>query len=659
MTPPDLTKTLSGDALLDAVQHRMRPIFNRHLDKIHFIQQRFPDFVDRKLELAQKAMAGHHVLPGGGMKAHDLGSPPRWLDNPVKDPEFLCHLNRMTHWRTLALAYALSEEEQYAQALLNEMMDWINTCPRPALDDTEAFTKPGPWRILEVGLRMSETWPFIIDFLLYSNSMTPEILAAYLRSMQEHGEVLAEVSPRLRPAADNSHYMIEMLGLLATSCHVPELAAAATWQRQAQEEIERCSQVQITQEGGQIEGCPQHHNSYTYWSLLAVLIGRRHGVLFSDEYRDHINRMLTHSLHCMRPSGTAVPWGDSDADRINPAVTALYGYLVLHRDLPLRMIADFVGQPLMRFLTLRCLHHIDDIDAVLAIIQQGVQAHEHPPLIDWQCDLKQVSLRTGWRRQDLSVFFACRSPVYNGHAHIDPMSFDLTALGRPLVVDPGRPTSTDSEERRRFKSAAWHNTLTINERDHFPYTGSFSFGDQGKGRILRVEENPAFLAVEAEHHCYVPVIHRRLLAIIDQRMVLVFDQLEGLTKGDTVQINYHVASERLVPVKNGNGVISDDGQTRILIQANAGPACTTHPAQLSLMHDHRQASTRVVFTDRPATSTVQYATLLLPLPAQGDVPRVDHLHIEHHNNVPECGFEIDHVGYRFAWSPKQLELERL
>ena len=38
-------------------------------------------------------------------------------------------------------------------------------------------------------------------------------------------------------------------------------------------------------------------------------------------------------------------------------------------------------------------------------------------------------MRTGWSRTAASLFFACRTPVYNTHAHIDPNSFDFTAMG--------------------------------------------------------------------------------------------------------------------------------------------------------------------------------------------------------------------------------------
>lgn len=97
-------------------------------------------------------------------------------------------------------------------------------------------------------------------------------------------------------------------------------------------------------------------------------------------------------------------------------------------------------------------------------------------------------LRTGWTRDALSVFFAARSPVNNGHAHIDPMGFDFTALGRPLVVDPGRYTYREDADRRAYKSADWHNTLTIDGRPPFEYLGAWAYSPQKEARITHVVE---------------------------------------------------------------------------------------------------------------------------------------------------------------------------
>ncbi len=118
------------------------------------------------------------------------------------------------------------------------------------------------------------------------------------------------------------------------------------------------------------------------------------------------------------------------------------------------------------------------------------------PVDSWQKDLKQVMLRTDWSHEALSVFFACRTPVNNAHAHIDPMSFDFTAHGRPLIIDPGRFTYREDADRRDFKSAVCHNTLIINEREPFAYLGSWEYGGAEAGGY---RGGPSTTGVQGRH----------------------------------------------------------------------------------------------------------------------------------------------------------------
>ena len=58
-----------------------------------------------------------------------------------------------------------------------------------------------------------------------------------------------------------------------------------------------------------------------------------------------------------------------------------------------------------------------------------------------------------------------------GHGHYDALHFEAYAYGRPLVVDPGRYTYSESGPnwRRWFKGTAAHNTVTVDGLDQTPY----------------------------------------------------------------------------------------------------------------------------------------------------------------------------------------------
>ena len=152
---------------------------------------------------------------------------------------------------------------------------------------------------------------------------------------------------------------------------------------------------------------------------------------------------------------------------------------------------------------------ISDLDDLQRALEKSREAGTLPsiPVFSWQKELKQVFLRTDWSQNALSLMFACRTPIQNQHAHMDPAGFDFT--GKPLLVDPGIYCYRDDENRRKFKSVHWHNCLTLNHQDPWRYISSWSYGEQQPGEILHAEENGRLMYAVAEHRNYQPAVHKR------------------------------------------------------------------------------------------------------------------------------------------------------
>ena len=126
-----------------------------------------------------------------------------------------------------------------------------------------------------------------------------------------------------------------------------------------------------------------------------------------------------------------------------------------------------------------------------------VQAQHSPvkpvfPCVAWQKDLDQVYLRTSWERDAISLMTGCRTPVQNLHAHIDAGGFDLTAYSvRSTLEDAFSYLYLQRQRRNRkhFKSAFWHNCLTVNNRNMWEYLSSWAYGPQKEGHILSLQKN--------------------------------------------------------------------------------------------------------------------------------------------------------------------------
>ena len=98
-----------------------------------------------------------------------------------------------------------------------------------------------------------------------------------------------------------------------------------------------------------------------------------------------------------------------------------------------------------------------------------------------------------------------------GHAHNDPLSFELTVAGQPLVVDPGSYLYTPlPTERNRFRAAAAHSTLAVEGREPNPVAagprGLFLMREHAHARIVEITDH----AMVMEHNGF-GVVHRRTL----------------------------------------------------------------------------------------------------------------------------------------------------
>ncbi len=304
-----LTQPVSRERFYELAQKRFATRASAIRRQAQLIKKEFPRLKSDTIRQADMALKGMLVLPGTVGKPYFVGNPPCWPDNPVNDNEYVWGLNRMAHWVPLLRAYSLTGEEIYAQKVVDELRDWIESCPRISQASPHEFHGVHPWRSLEVGIRMFSSWPLVIPHLLGSEFLGPEVLADYASSVFEHGEVLYRICPQLWPKADHNHYLMENLGLLTLSCLFPEFSTAETWKAHAMHELERCAAAQITEEGGQIEGCPHYHSGCIGWLALALSTAKSNGEEFSPEFISKIKNGIDYSMYALRPSGTGVPWG--------------------------------------------------------------------------------------------------------------------------------------------------------------------------------------------------------------------------------------------------------------------------------------------------------------------------------------------------------------
>ncbi len=635
------------------------------MDRGAAVREAFPELAARTAELAREAMQGLLVLPGTGPELYFVGNPPRWTFNPVNDNEYTFHLNRMHHLKTLAEAYSVTGRLDYAKKALEELENWIDTVPCPDIQDEtgayipEHFEGLTPWRALEVGIRGYRTWPLIIELLVDTPYFTEALLEKILRSIYTHCLVLFHVSPMLWPKADHNHYLMENLGLMSFACLFPEMKDSHLFFTHSQRELDRCMAAQCTPCGGQIEGCPSYHNGCVFWFAMRVVFARKFHVDVPEAYIRQLDKMFVHSVYATRACGGNFPWGDShiaEKETMSLAAVSCYmacgdaGYLKTALYFyPVSTILEDVRDNLWR---------IPDPGNLKSVIEQAEKTPVKPnlPLVAWQKDLDQVYIRTGWERDAVSLMTGCRTPVQNLHAHIDAGGFDLTAYGDTLVTDPGIYTYKDSEDRKHFKSAFWHNCLTVNNKNMWEYISSWAYGPQKEGGIISVSKEPGLVSVVSCHHNYAPAAATRILALIDDRMLVVIDQVRGLKSGDSVQIHFHL--DRTLVKLTSRGLCTEAaGKPNVELLYNPAMETRLETGKISTANDVWHDSTLVHLNYQVEAEAKEFlhCSLLIPL-RTGQALSCEEFRQEKREEgffmvIPAAGGDAPH---RLLWNGKTL-----
>lgn len=610
-------------------------------------QRAYPSACAATLEKAKDDVEGRLVLPGTLNKPYFVGTPPDWRANPVGDTEYISFINRMYPWPRLLRAWALTGEDRYAERLVLELDHWIANCPPlPLGPDTKPFLVVGPWRALEVGLRMNGTWPQVPAMLSGTRFLPPDRMARFALSVHEHLTVLASVAPRVWPKADHNMYLADMSGLLTGALMFPEFAASRGWMEQGLREVNRALEAQLTDDGGHVEGAPHYHNICTATFADMVVTTRTAGREFPSTYHARLRRALAYTAFSTRPTGRAVPWADGDAE-YTPIRTALTGALALGEWGPPTALAALVPPKQAEGMASEVFWTAPDPvrwQAETARPRSPITATAH---VDRGLD--QAMLRSDWSPQGLSLFFGCHTPIFNSHAHADPASFDFTAFGRSLIVDPGRFSYTEGENRRNFKSAKWHNGVTIDDREPFEYIDSWNWGPQREGRLTRVQ-TAGMQAAEALNRNFAPCDHRRAVALIGEEALLVVDELDRVAAESSVQLWFHLDSTAVNWDRARRRLTtSDRGLANLVLTPSPGFEGSLLPAKVSDHLDMARPSTRLRLTTRPVSPRTAHAVVIVPTRPGAALTEASEMSVIPDGRDWIVAFRLGGTARRFAW----------
>jgi Heparinase II/III-like protein/Heparinase II/III N-terminus len=426
------------------------------------------------------------------------------LRSDGSDIRVLWELNRLGHLLRL----------NDANEFLNELRTW---------HDQNPYARGPNWTCaMEVALRAMN---ILVAFEKFRTSpqLNAEALSFILCLLQQHGQYIHD-NLEFSYVATSNHYLSDVTGLLWLGVMLPELRNADEWSEFGLRELLREMDKQVLADGADYESSTGYHRFVTELFLYSFVLCRAHDISIDQRYWNRLHEMLWFIRGYLRPDGLAPLIGDTDSGQVLPI------------------------EP----------HHANDHAYLLNVGAEVFNDRDLNSPDESSRAFPNAGLYI-MRSGDCYLCFIASGIGINGrgsHGHNDALSIEVSAHGRPFIVDPGTYVySADLQMRHAFRSTAYHSTVKIDgeEQNTTDVNLPFVIGDEAQPRVLEWQTTADCDRIVAEHYGY-----NRLPASVKHRRTVTFNKsdcswlIEDELLGDgehELEIYFHFAPELDLLVK--------------------------------------------------------------------------------------------------------------
>lgn len=519
-----------------------------------------------------------------------------WEAVPFGDPEFTYQLNRHRYFLCLGQAYWLTGAEKYAVSFRNLFCAWIKANPI-----TEGKQKT-VWRTIEAGIR-AENWLKSIPYFYHSKSITGEDWNLFEQALSLHGRFLYENDSVF--ARKSNWGVIESHGLYMIGALLPHLDSEGIWKKTAVERLCHMLETQVMEDGVHWEQSPMYQNEVLKCCLEVLRIARLTGDKLPERIPGvvrkmaHVNRFMKKPNHCQPVTG------DSDETDVRDILTiSAYEFsdAILkseaYEHLDFEGIWDYGRKAAMDYEQMAVRYEESDT---------GILFYELK-------DSGNYYLKSHDRKNSNYMHFAAGS-LGGGHGHMDKLHIDLAIAGKDVLVDSGRFTYVDGEERRTLKSGYAHNVPMVDGKEYTVCTDSWGVSGATSTSGCYVKQGGNITFLESGHLGYLSegVYVRRKVLALGTDIFILMDELFGKEEHNFEQL-FHFSPEGKISLNEGRATYEEEQVKAEFHFLSCGCRVEKHPCKISRHYNQLEDSEKIIVSRKAKgnTSLLTVITSLYP-----------------------------------------------
>lgn len=431
-------------------------------------------------------------------------------------------LSRCHHLLWLGEAFLITQDERYAQEVVDEIEDWWNENP---------FMYSVNWTCtMDVAIR-AVNWLYAVGMILGSPAVSEECIKKLYRSLYQHAWFIYNNLEQNIPYSNN-HLFSDLAGLVYLSLFFHETKKGKEWQQYAVSSLFKEIRCQVLPSGVHYERSVSYHRLMTEMVLASLTVLKRKGVRVPADIDYRAESMLSYIQTYTKPNHLSPMVEDNDDGRFLPFVRRdfrQHDYLLDSSCAEMLFLYNGIASvPFEKGIGSRLYG-----DAGHAIVRKN-EAY--------------LFVTNG----EQSGYESNRQTV-GTHTHNDKLSFELALGEDDIIIDPGAYIYTpDPEKNYEFRSTFKHNTIVVDntEQNEIKTKNVFLLKKNSLATKLEIQNDSC---IEGEYTTFKEgLVHRRRFELNDCSL-LISDYLIKKGCGHQAAISLHL-SERVCSTVDNNDI---------------------------------------------------------------------------------------------------------